>query len=247
MAARRRRRRSRSLRRRLLGALVVASAALACAAVLATALPVLFLRHLPPVATAFTLRSRFADPATGRPCPSVERRWVDWQDISPHVAVAVVVAEDQRFLAHAGFDLHAIGEAVREGLDQGRLRGASTLSQQLAKNLFLWPGRSLARKGLEAWFTAWIELLWPKRRILEMYLNVAQFGPCVFGVEAASRRYFDRPASELSREQAARLAAVLPNPARLRVVDPGPWVSERTDEILAWMDRLEGSRHLEGL
>jgi monofunctional biosynthetic peptidoglycan transglycosylase len=216
-------------------------------AVLATSLPVLFLGHFPPVATAFTLRSRFADPATGQPCRYVERRWVDWEDISRHVAVAVVVAEDQRFLAHPGFDLHAIGEAVREGLDEGRVRGASTLSQQLAKNLFLWPGRSVVRKGLEAWFTAWIELLWPKRRILEMYLNVAQFGPCVFGVEAASRRYFDRPAAQLTREQAARLAAVLPNPARLRVREPGPWVTGRTDEILAWMDRLEGSRHLEGL
>jgi monofunctional biosynthetic peptidoglycan transglycosylase len=194
-------------------------------AVLATSLPVLFLGHFPPVATAFTLRSRFADPATGQPCRYVERRWVDWEDISRHVAVAVVVAEDQRFLAHPGFDLHAIGEAVREGLDEGRVRGASTLSQQLAKNLFLWPGRSVVRKDL----------------------NVAQFGPCVFGVEAASRRYFDRPAAQLTREQAARLAAVLPNPARLRVREPGPWVTGRTDEILAWMDRLEGSRHLEGL
>jgi monofunctional biosynthetic peptidoglycan transglycosylase len=246
MARRRRSRRSRSLARRLLrgiALLVVAGLGLAA---LATAIPVALFRSVPPPTSAFMLRSHFSDPATGWPCERVEQRWVDWEQISPHLPIAVVLAEDQRFRQHRGFDFRSIAEAVKER-GQGRVRGASTISQQLAKNLFLWPGRSLLRKGLEAWFTIWIELAWPKRRILEVYLNVAQFGPCVFGAEAASRRFFDVAAAELEPEQAALLAAVLPNPLRLRAHNPGPYARERTAEILELMERLGRSAYLRGL
>jgi monofunctional biosynthetic peptidoglycan transglycosylase len=215
-------------------------------AALATAIPVALFRSVAPPTSAFMLRSHFADPATGQPCERVEQRWVDWEEISPHVPIAVVLAEDQRFRQHRGFDFRSIAEAVKER-EEGRVRGASTISQQLAKNLFLWPGRSPLRKGLEAWFTVWIELTWPKRRTLEVYLNVAQFGPCIFGVEAASRRFFDAGAAELEPEQAALLAAVLPNPLRLRAHDPGPYARERTAEILELMERLGRSAYLRGL
>jgi monofunctional biosynthetic peptidoglycan transglycosylase len=246
MANRRRRKRSRSRARRVVraGALFVVTG-LGLAA-LATAIPVALFHSVAPPTSAFMLRSHFADPATGGPCERVDQRWVGWEEISPHVPIAVVLAEDQRFRQHKGFDFRSIAEAVKQR-EEGRVRGASTISQQLAKNLFLWPSRSLLRKGLEAWFTVWIELAWPKRRILEVYLNVAQFGPCTFGVEAASRRFFDVGAAELEPEQAALLAAVLPNPLRLRAHDPGPYARERTAEILELMERLGRSAYLRGL
>jgi monofunctional biosynthetic peptidoglycan transglycosylase len=247
MARRRRRKRSRRLRRRILRAAFLALLAGLCVAALATALPVAFLRVFPPPTTAFMLRSRLANPASGQPCARVEQRWVAWEEISPHVPVAVVVAEDQRFLQHVGFDFRSIGEAVQERVEEGRVRGASTISQQLAKNLFLWPEQSLLRKGLEAWFTVGIEFAWPKRRILEVYLNVAQFGPCTFGVEAASQRFFDTHAAALTPEQAALLAAVLPNPYRLRAHNPGPYARQRSEEILELMERLGESGYLRGL
>jgi len=246
MARGRRRRRSRSAAGRLLrrvARFVLAGLGLAA---LATAIAVALFRSVSPPTSAFMLRSHFADPATGRPCEHVEQRWVDWEQISPNVPIAVVLAEDQRFLQHRGFDFRSIAEAVKER-GEGRVRGASTISQQLAKNLFLWPGRSLLRKGLEAWFTVWIELAWPKRRILEVYLNVAQFGPCVFGVEAASRSFFGVGASHLEPEQAALLAAVLPNPQRLRARNPGPYAQERSAEILELMERLGRSAYVRGL
>jgi monofunctional biosynthetic peptidoglycan transglycosylase len=134
---------------------------------------------------------------------------------------------------------------LRDG--DGSRRGASTISQQVAKNLFLWPGRSFVRKGLEAWFTLWIEGLWPKRRILEVYLNVAEFGPGVFGAEAAAARFFGTTAGRLSPEQAARLAAVLPAPKRWSAGQPSPYVRERTQKILVASRRLGGSAYLSGL
>lgn len=223
------------------------AAGLLALALLATLLPVAALRWLPPPTSAFMLQSRRADPATGQPCERVSYRWVPWRAISPQLPRAMLVAEDQRFLQHRGFDTKAIGNAVDEFAVEGRIRGASTISQQVAKNLFLWPGRSVTRKALEAWLTVWIELLWPKRRILEVYVNVAQFGPCVFGAEAASQRYFDRSASRLSALQAARLAAVLPAPGRMRVDAPGPFAEERAEEIRAEMLREGGPAYLRGL
>ena len=216
-------------------------------AVAVTGLVVLLLRDVSPPTTAFMLRSRSADSATGLPCDDIAYRWVDREQISPLLPLAVVLAEDQRFMLHRGFDTRSIRAAVNESAGGGRVRGASTLSQQLAKNLFLWPGKSLTRKGLEAWFTLWIEWLWPKQRILEVYLNVAQFGPCTFGAEAASESYFETTAADLTREQAALLATVLPNPKRLRAWNPGPYARERRAEILALMDKLAGASYLRGL
>jgi monofunctional biosynthetic peptidoglycan transglycosylase len=240
------RRRRRRGRRPLRWLVLLSLAGLAVAAG-GSALAVLVLGRVAPPTTAFMWRARRADPASGVACPRVDYRWVERRRIAPSLARAVVIAEDQRFLLHRGFDLHSIQRAVEEGASAGRLRGASTLTQQLAKNLFLWPGRSFVRKALEAWFTAWLEALLPKARILELYLNVVQFGPCVFGAEAASRHFFDRAAAELSPEQAALLATVLPNPSRLRAGDPGPYASRRAAEILALMQELEGSPHLRGL
>jgi monofunctional biosynthetic peptidoglycan transglycosylase len=233
-----RRRRARRPRRwrRLAGRAALAAIALSAG-------PVLCARYVDPPTSAYIVQSRAAA-LLGGELLHVERRWTDLAQVSPWMALAVVAAEDQKFPAHHGFDLEAIGDAIEEGGDGGRLRGASTISQQVAKNLFLWPGRSFVRKGLEAWLTAWIELLWPKRRILEVYLNVAEFGPGVFGAEAASRRFFGKPASALQPGEAALLAAVLPSPRRLRADAPSPYVAQRAEQILRQMDRL-GPGYLE--
>ncbi len=164
--------------------------------------------------------------------------WVPWTKISGHAAAAVFAAEDQKFLVHDGFDFKAIDKALGDASRGRRMRGASTISQQVAKNLFLWPGQSWLRKGLEVWFTLWIELLWPKQRIIEVYLNSAEFGRGVWGVEAASRRYFGKPAARLNAPEAALLAAVLPNPGRLRVANPSAYVRERQNWILWQMGML---------
>jgi monofunctional biosynthetic peptidoglycan transglycosylase len=192
------------------------------------------------------LLARNADPATGQPCDRVEYEWVDREAISTDLRLAVVLAEDQRFLLHNGFDGRSLRRALRER-EKGRVRGASTISQQVAKNLFLWPGQSYLRKGIEAWLTFWIELLWPKQRILEVHLNVAQFGPCIFGAGAASERFFGVPPLELAPDEAALLATVLPNPKRLRAHNPGPYASERRAEILELMTTHRGAYHLRNL
>ena len=191
---------------------------------------VALLRFVPVPVTAFMLRDG------ERP-----RRhdWVPWEEISRHAAVAVIAAEDQKFLEHDGFDFEAIDKAFTDARRGRRLRGASTISQQVAKNLFLWPGQSWPRKALEAWFTLCIETLWPKRRILEVYLNSAEFGRGIWGVEAASRRYFGKPAARLNRPEAALLAAVLPSPKRFRVANPSPYVRQRQDWVLWQMRMLE--------
>ena len=191
-------------------------------ALLASAALVLPWRWLPPPTSAFMLRERF----TGRP---VYQRWVPYPAISRNLVLCVIAAEDQKFAAHSGFDVDAIARAVEER--RARPRGASTISQQLAKNLYLWPGRSFVRKGLEAWFTVWLEQTWPKRRILEVYLNTAEFGPGIFGAEAASDVMFGKSARDLSLREAALLAAVLPSPKRMSATHPSAYVSERAGEI----------------
>jgi monofunctional glycosyltransferase len=205
----------------------------ALAFVVFSALPVLALRWVDPPTSAFMLRAGQAD-----------YRWVDYDRISPHVAIAVVAAEDQQFPFHEGFDLKSIREAVKENAKRRRPRGASTISQQVAKNLFLWNGASYARKGLEAWFTVLIEVSWPKQRILEVYLNVAEFGRGVYGVEAASHRYWRKSAAKLNRYEAATLAAVLPSPRRMRADRPSRYVAERRDWILGQMRGLGGAAYL---
>jgi monofunctional biosynthetic peptidoglycan transglycosylase len=239
----RNRRRRRSIRRILWRALGGGAAA----ALLLTVIPIALFRYVPPPTSAFMLLSRRADPATGQPCARIEQRWVPGDALPRNLAIAVLVAEDQRFLQHHGFDLKAISDAVDDQRAGRRLRGASTVSQQVAKNLFLWPGRSLVRKALEAWFTGWLELLWTKQRILDVHLNFAQFGPCVFGAEAASQRYFGHAANALTPYQAALLATVLPSPGNMRVDDPGPYTRERALQILEAMELPHGPGYLRGL
>lgn len=176
-----------------------------------------------------------------------EYDWVPLEAISPQAAMAAIAAEDQLFPFHAGFDFDSIRKAVQHNAKNRRVRGASTITQQTAKNLFLWSGRSWVRKGLEVYFTVLIEALWPKERILEVYLNIAQFGRGVYGVQAASQRFFDRDAAKLTRRQSALLAAVLPNPLRLRAAAPSAYVSRRTDRIMDQMRALGGPAYLKQL
>lgn len=172
--------------------------------------------------------------------------WVPMDEISPYMALAVMAAEDQKFPEHWGFDVGAIESALSHNQrNQNRIRGASTLSQQTAKNLFLWDGRSWIRKGLEVGLTAGIELVWTKRRILTVYLNIAEFGDGIFGVEAASRHFFNKPASKLTSSEAALLAAVLPNPHRFKVNAPSNYVISRQQWILRQMRQLGGKEFIQ--
>ena len=190
---------------------------------------VLPLRWIPPPTTAFMLRHRFV--VGGNIDSSSRYRWTDWDHISPHVAVAVIAAEDQKFLDHHGFDVESIQDALANAKRGRRLRGASTISQQVSKNLLLWPSRSVVRKGLEAYVTVFVELLWTKRRILEIYLNVAEFGDGIFGIAAASECFFNTVPARIEVDDAALLAAVLPNPMIFRVDQPSAYVRERQSWI----------------
>ncbi len=150
----------------------------------------------------------------------LERQWVPLSDISPHLPRAVIASEDNAFCQHGGFDWQAIDDAIEDFRDGKRLRGASTLSMQTSKNLFLWPGRDYLRKGLEAYLTVMLELLWSKERILEVYLNIAEWSSGVYGAEAAAQHYFNKPAKALTRREAALLATVLPNPRQRSAARP---------------------------
>ena len=176
----------------------------------------------------------------GEPGFTLRHEWRDYDQLSPHLPIALVAAEDQKFPHHHGFDLEAIDKALDRNARGGRVRGASTISQQVAKNLYLWGGGGYARKGLEAWYTLLIELVWPKRRILEVYANIAEFGDGVYGAEAAAQAYFGKPASRLTPAESARLAAVLPNPKKYSARNPGPYVQRRA----AWIER--NARNLGG-
>ncbi|MDX1430816.1 MAG: monofunctional biosynthetic peptidoglycan transglycosylase [Gammaproteobacteria bacterium] len=241
--ARRRRRRRRSFWQRLAGIL----ASVLLVALLASAGSVAALRWLDPLTSSFIVQRKVEVLMEGGRAADVAYRWVPWERISPEVGIAVVAAEDQLFPEHVGFDVESIRDALEEREQGGRLRGASTISQQVAKNLFLWPGRSWVRKGLEAYFTVLIETMWSKRRILEVYVNIAQFGDDTFGVGAASERFFAKPAADITTEEAALLAAVLPNPKRLHVDRPSRYVRERTHWIRSQMRMLGGSEYLRGI
>jgi len=184
---------------------------------------VLALRWVEPPTSAFMIQSEVQP---------VEFRWVPASQIPESMRDAVIAAEDQKFRTHWGFDFIAIAEALEHNEKSRRKRGASTITQQTAKNLFLWPSRSWLRKGLEVTFTLLLELTWPKERILEVYLNIAEFGPGVYGVEAAAQKFFGKSAAEMTPEQTARLAAVLPNPRKWSADRPGPYVQRRIDWIL---------------
>jgi len=161
----------------------------------------------------------------------LERQWQPMERISPNLVRAVIAAEDARFCEHHGFDFEAIQKAFAANESGKKLRGGSTISQQTAKNVFLWPGRDWVRKGLETWFTALIEVGWGKRRIMEVYLNSIEWGPGVYGAEAAAQKNFRVPASRLTVAQSARLAAILPSPLKWKAAKPGPYVQRRSGKI----------------
>lgn len=205
-----------------------------------TASVVLVLRWIDPPTTAFMIRAMLRG-------EDIVSEWVDESRIPPQLALAVVAAEDQRFPEHFGFDFVEIQKAVADVVSGGRMRGASTISQQTAKNLFLWPGRNFLRKGLEAYFTVLLETLWPKRRILEVYLNVAQFGDGVYGVGAASHIYFGKSPAQLSQYEMSLLASVLPDPVDLHPNAPSRFLLERAEFVRKHMKSLGGVVYLQGM
>lgn len=173
------------------------------------------------------------------------RHWVEWKDISPYLPLAIIAAEDQKFRYHRGFDFDSIRESLAE--DTAQPRGASTISQQLVKNMYLWPHRSWLRKGLEAYFTVFIESLWPKRRILEVYMNVVEFGPGIYGVGAACDAFFYSRHNTLTPYEAALLATVLPSPHRMIANRPSPYMIDRALWIMQQMEQLGGVSYVSAL
>lgn len=208
---------------------------------------VLALRWIDPPASAFMLGHAWNLWRLDQHPPYYAHQWIDREQIPPEARLAAIAGEDQRFPAHLGFDLIEIRHAWRGWLEGGRLRGASTISQQTAKNLFLWPGQSWWRKALEAWLTLLLETLWPKERILEVYLNIVQFSPGTYGIEASSQRFFGHPASALSLEESALLIGVLPAPGHYRLDAPSERLQWRADWILDQSRRLGGLSYLERL
>jgi monofunctional biosynthetic peptidoglycan transglycosylase len=207
---------------------------------------VIVLKYVPVWVTPL-LVSRWIDTIGTDESSHVYKKWRSYDDISREAALAVVASEDQAFPTHWGFDFDEIQDAIKENQRRKRPRGASTISQQVAKNVFLWNGRSYLRKGLEVYFTALIELIWGKKRILEVYLNVAETGPMTFGVEAASMRYYGHSATSLTRSEAARIAAVLPNPRQFSIAHPSNYIQRRTSQISRQMRALGGQRYIRNL
>jgi monofunctional biosynthetic peptidoglycan transglycosylase len=206
---------------------------LGCAFAVVSVAMVLIYRIIPPPGTPLMVLRKFDDRYSGR----VRQRWVPLERISRNVVRAVIASEDARFCNHNGFDFEAIQKALEEDREGGP-RGASTITQQTAKNLFLWPYRDYVRKGLEAWFAVLLELLWSKDRILETYLNIVEWGDGIYGIESAARRYYRRPARRLTRYQAAHLAAVLPNARIFSPVRPSRVTRARAAIVLRRMNAV---------
>jgi len=205
-----------------------------------SALPMIGLRfYNPPTSNFIELNKRNHN-------TNIKQQWVDLENISLYFPLAVVASEDQQFPNHFGFDFKQIKLAIKDSKD-GFSRGASTISQQTVKNIFLWPGRSLFRKGIEAWLVIWMELIIPKKRILEIYVNYAQFGKSIFGVESASQYYFGVPANELTPEQSALIAATLPTPSKSNPAEPSKYLQDRADFILDQMPRIGGRQLIRDL
>jgi len=211
---------------------------------IATVLQVLLMRWIPPLTSAFMVERQLSVWWHREPDFHLHYTWRPWSRISPNLPIALVAAEDQKFPFHHGFDFDAINKAMEYNGRGRRIRGASTISQQVAKNLFLWSGRSYVRKGLEAWYTVLIEVLWPKRRILEVYANIAEFGDGVYGAEAAAQQFFKKPAARLNPSESARLAAVLPSPRRYSARNPSNYVQRRAHWIERQVRHLGGSSYL---
>ncbi len=205
-----------------------------------TTLQVLSLRWIPPPTSMFMLNRRIDGMFDRSQRVAVRYQWRSLSRISLWMPVSVIASEDQKFFDHHGFDMQAIDKAMDNNQRGRRVRGASTISQQVAKNLFLWSGRNYLRKGLEAWYTVLIEALWPKRRIVEVYVNVAEFGDGIYGAEAAAQAYFHKSAAQLNASESARLAAVLPSPRRWSVVKPGPFVQRHANWIERQVRQLGG-------
>lgn len=208
------------------------------AVLIAIIFSVILLRWSNPPATSFMLQQDWENLPAER--YNLRNYWVEFEELPKHTAWAVVASEDQLFWQHWGFDIESIQEAWEERQEGVRNRGASSITQQVAKNIYLWPADSFFRKGVEAGITILIELFWPKERIIEVYLNIAEFGPGVFGIGKASEQFFDCHASALEPDMSARLAAVLPSPKRMRVSPPSPYARERSQWILRQMTRLSG-------
>lgn len=211
----------------------------------ASLLQVLVLRFVDPPLSAMMAERQLRAWGQGEWDFRLHYQWRDLERIAPSLPISMVAAEDQRFPFHHGFDLEAIEKAQRHNAQGGRLRGGSTISQQVAKNLFLWQGRSWLRKGLEAWYTLLIELAWPKQRILEVYANVAEFGDGIYGAQAAARQFWGKDASRLTPGESALLAAVLPAPRRYDARHPGPYVQRRAAWIQRQARQLGGPAYLQ--
>lgn len=217
-------------------------ALLLCSLLVCVVLIIGLLRFVDPPTSAFMLQDHWEHPDR-----ETRHQWVDFDNISPWMSLAVIASEDQRFMTHWGVDTDAIVQAISSYRDGDGLRGASTITQQTAKNLFLWNGRQFIRKALEAGLAVGLEGLWPKRRIMEVYLNIAEFGDGIFGVEMASRHFFNRSARNLTAAQAARLAAVLPSPKRFNAGRPSPHIWQRVFWIQKQMAQLGGLAHIKAL
>lgn len=196
---------------------------------------VLFFRWVPVPVTALMLIRCVEQKADGKEM-KLKKDWVSLDEISPNLQLAVVCSEDQNFIKHSGFDFKAIDKAMAYNETHKKTRGASTISQQTAKNLFLWPGRSWVRKGFEVYFTFLIEVFWSKQRIMEVYLNIIEMGDGIYGAEAASKAYFKKNAKNLSRSESAAIAAVLPNPRKFNAGKPSPYVRGRQSWIMRQMN-----------
>lgn len=204
--------------------------------ILVSILLVLSLNYINPPTWAWKLQRQFMPPEN-YPAQTLHQ-WIKWPYISNNMKLAVIASEDQLFIQHSGFDFNSIKNALTSNAQSGQIRGASTISQQTAKNLFLWPSKSFVRKGVEAWFTLLMEVIISKQRILEIYLNLVEFGPGIFGVEAASQYYYKKNAQVLNAREAARLASVLPNPYRFHVARPSKHTVQRTFWIEKQMRQL---------
>lgn len=210
-----------------------------------TLLQVLFFNWINPFTSSVMLQRQINSFFSAK--KSVKFEWYDYKDISKEMALAVVASEDQNFPTHFGFDIEQINKAIKENKKRRRLRGASTITQQVAKNLFLWEGKSFIRKGFEAYYTVLLELMWSKKRIIEVYLNIAEMGDNVFGVGIASKIYFKKSPLNLTVEECALLAAVLPNPVRFSAANPSEYTLKRQEWILEQMSSLGGTEYIKDL
>jgi len=206
---------------------------------------VLALKWIDPFASSIMMQRKISSLFSSDENSTIYYEWVNYDDISVNAKLAVVAAEDQNFPYHFGFDFEQLGKAINESQRGRRLRGASTITQQVAKNLFLWSGKSFIRKGVEAYFTVLVEFFWSKRRILEVYLNITEMGNMIFGIGAAGKEYFNRSAVKLTKEQAALIAAILPNPIKYSVNHPSGYTLKRKNWILNQMKSLGGNSYLE--